>query len=337
MADLLGKAQKLIERALALTKGLGPAASTTPAQRAAAEEKAAPAPAPAAPKAGVLRSAGGTTNWPAEALGYPPQFWVGVAQSVGLQREHNEDALYAAHTVLAVGALEHRSVGLFVVADGMGGHLHGEIASQAAIEAFTRHVWNHLLAHLHWSVHSTPPTEIYPVLHYAVAHAQDEVLEKAPGGGTTLTAVLALDKRLFVTHIGDSRAYLYNPLTQELRLLTQDHTWVHRLEELGELSAEEAARHPHRNVLYKSLGQGSDSSAEADISLERWAPGMMLLLCSDGLWDVVPDEAIQEVLAWASTPSAAAQRLVQMANDAGGPDNISVVVVAYRPTKRGQR
>ncbi len=328
MADLISKAQQALERLL-----------KKHADEAEAEGEESGTSSPEArPKIAPRPGAGsGPMNWPAEALGFPPQFWIGTAQHVGLQRDHNEDALYAAHTILAAGTYQSRSVGLFVIADGMGGHLHGEIASQAAIAAFTRHVWNHLLAHMHWGLRSTPPTEIYPVLHYAVAQAQDKVLEEAPGGGTTLTAVLALDQRLFVTHIGDSRAYLYNPLTQELRLLTQDHTWVHRLEELGELTPEEASRHPHRNVLYKSLGQGSDASAEADISLERWAPGMMLLLCSDGLWDVVPDDAIQEVLAWASSPSAAAQRLVRMANDAGGPDNISVIVVAYRPTKRATR
>ena len=330
MADWLRKLRQIAGRILPHAGASDNEAESEPQPNATAAP-AARATSPATP------SVAGSPGLPSESLGFPPQLWIGVAQSVGLQREHNEDALYAAHTILAAGTYQSRSVGLFVVADGMGGHLYGEIASQAAIGAFTRHVWNHLLAHLHWSLSTTPPTEIYPVLHYAVAQAQDKILEEAPGGGTTLTAVLALDQRLFVTHIGDSRAYLYNPLKQELRLLTQDHTWVHRLEELGELSAEEAARHPHRNVLYKSLGQGSDASAEADISMERWAPGMMLLLCSDGLWDVVPDDAIQEVLTWASSPSAAAQQLVNMANDAGGPDNISVVVVAYRPTKRVAR
>jgi serine/threonine protein phosphatase PrpC len=127
-----------------------------------------------------------------------------------------------------------------------------------------------------------------------------------------------------IAHVGDSRAYALFPDGQT-RVLTRDHSLVKRLVELGQITSEEADVHPQRNVLYRALGQGEPVDAEV-ISIPFPRSGH-LLLCSDGLWGVIPETQVMEIISSASSPSQACQALVEAANQAGGPDNITVILL----------
>jgi serine/threonine protein phosphatase PrpC len=154
--------------------------------------------------------------------------------------------------------------------------------------------------------------------------AHNEVLKNVPGGGTTLTAVLVLGDQITISHIGDSRAYA---ITSEgkMKMLTQDHSLVMRLIELGRITPEEAAVHPQRNVLYRALGQAD--SIELDIITYILPVSSYLLICSDGLWGVVDDDEISEIITTSSSPNVACKRMIEAANSAGGPDNITALLI----------
>ncbi len=259
---------------------------------------------------------------------YPPQLRVGVAQSTGRLRPNNEDALLT-WTFSSAGGERAFWGGLFIVADGMGGHIHGELASQQAVYAFARALLQSFF--LPWFRDwDQPPPEALPTLEAALEHANEVVRSTAMGGGTTLTAALMWGERLIIIHVGDSRAYYLSP-QGVLEVLTVDHTVVARLVERGDLTEEEASLHPHRNMLYQALGQ--TDPLNPDVHTRTFQPGATLLLCSDGLWDEVPEERIAAVLkAYRSDPVQAAHRLVAEAEEAGGRDNITVVVIQRVPS-----
>lgn len=253
----------------------------------------------------------------------PPQLVVGCGQDVGLQRDHNEDALFAITTALSNDEA-NMPFGIYIVADGMGGHRHGEIASHVAVRAMGSHIIGKLYMPL-FSLHPAPPSgSIQEIMRDGVQEAHHAILKEAEGGGTTLTAVLIRGEQMTIAHVGDSRAYMLSP-EGELESLTRDHSLVERLVELGQISTEEASRHPQRNVLYRALGQGEPF--EADVSTIPVRPGGHLLLCSDGLWGVVPEEKLIQVIRSSETPQAACRTLIAEANAAGGPDNITVILV----------
>jgi len=252
----------------------------------------------------------------------PQQLIAGCGQSMGKQREHNEDSLFAFS--IAIGN-ETNSVplGLYIVADGMGGHQYGEVASNAAVRTVAGNVLRKFLPYI------VNPSELMDeslqeLMHTAVNEAQRAVLQAAPGGGTTLTAALVLGKQVTIAHIGDSRAYILRP-DRRVEALTRDHSLVRRLEELGQITAQEAAVHPQRNVLYRALGQGE--LLEPDVFTAPFPQPGCILLCTDGLWGVLPEEDIYQIISEASNPPTACQNLIAAANTAGGPDNISVVLV----------
>ena len=143
------------------------------------------------------------------------------------------------------------------------------------------------------------------------------------GMGTTTIALLVRGNEAYFAHVGDSRGYLIRGghATQ----ITRDHSLVQRLEELGQITSAEAAVHPQRNVLYRALGQGE--TLEPDVVTTPFPVGGYLLLCSDGLWGVVPEDEIRKIIYEAPTIQRACQNLVSAANAAGGPDNISTVLV----------
>jgi serine/threonine protein phosphatase PrpC len=149
-------------------------------------------------------------------------------------------------------------------------------------------------------------------------------LKRVAGGGTTLTAALILGDQITIAHVGDSRAYILSA-EGELHTLTRDHSLVNRLYELGQITAEEAAVHPQRNVLYRALGQGE--AFDADVSTAPLPYSGFLLLCSDGLWGVIPEKEIIHLILAAPTPQQACQSLVEAANQAGGQDNITALLV----------
>ena len=143
------------------------------------------------------------------------------------------------------------------------------------------------------------------------------------GGGTTLTCALVIGQQVVLSHVGDSRAYIITD--ESFEQLTRDHSLVQRLQELGQLSAAEAAIHPQRNVLYRAIGQGE--GLEVDVDSRRLPSGALILLCSDGLWGLVPDERILSIVRQNATLQSACEALVAAANAAGGPDNITAVMV----------
>jgi protein phosphatase len=154
--------------------------------------------------------------------------------------------------------------------------------------------------------------------------AQDAVIQTAPGGGTTLTAALVVGDQVTIGHVGDSRAYF--ALTDgELEPITKDHSLVKRLLELGQISEKEASVHPQRNVLYRAVGQTEPYRPDIE-TLSFPSPGS-LMICSDGLWGVVGKTNLQKALRKSGSQIEICQRMVDMANQAGGPDNISVILV----------
>ncbi len=227
---------------------------------------------------------------------------------VGRVRESNQDAC---------GVFEDpRGDRLFVVADGMGGHLGGEVASQMAVEAIAEAC----------AASDAAPAER---LHQAIVTANRRIFERASGDssvagmGTTVVAVLlAREGSAWVAHVGDSR--LYRLRAGDLETLTADHSLVAELERGGYLSPEEAARHPRRHELMRSVGPVPEVEPEvAPLALE---PGDRLLLCTDGLCGYAEEASIVQALREA-TPELAARTLVELANACGGEDNVTVQVL----------
>ena len=243
-------------------------------------------------------------------------------QSVGKQRDLNEDSLLTLTTTLA-GNSGGLPFGLYIVADGMGGHQYGEVASNAAVRIVAGYILRKFHPYL-FSLKPSPPDEsLQEIMQAAVREAQKTIQNEAPSSGTTLTAALVLGQQVTIAHVGDSRAYhIYSDGRTEV--ITRDHSLVKRLEELGHISPDEAENYPHRNVLYRALGQGE--ILEADVFTVSFPPGGYLMLCSDGLWGVVADQDMLRIIQEAPTLQRACQNLIEAANTAGGPDNISVIL-----------
>ena len=224
---------------------------------------------------------------------------VGSATDIGRVRERNEDSMLV-------------DPPLYVVADGMGGHRGGQVASQVALEAMEG------LA-----------TEGQGSLADHVRRANRAVWdrsiedERLSGMGTTLTAARIDGGSALIAHVGDSRAYLLRD--GSLQQLTTDHTLVARMVRSGEITEAEAEVHPHKNVLTRALG--TDEEVEVDEDSIALVDGDRLLLCSDGLTGMVTEDQIQAILENSDQPQQAADRLVKAANRAGGIDNITVVVL----------
>ena len=225
-----------------------------------------------------------------------------MKSDVGLHREGNEDSAYAGPWLLAI-------------ADGMGGHAGGEVASAAAIDA---------LAPLDAE---RPPGELLEVLAEAVHEASNAMRDIVAGDaalrgmGTTLTALLWSGTQAGLVHIGDSRAYRVRD--GEVTQLTRDHTMVQSLVDDGRLSAEEVASHPQRFLLLRALGDGR---SEPDYELLETRPGDRYLLSSDGLHDIADPGDLARVLITMADPAQAVTELIALAIAGGGPDNITCIV-----------
>lgn len=222
---------------------------------------------------------------------------------IGLLREGNEDSGYAGPRLL-------------VLADGMGGHAAGEVASSVAVA---------MLASLD---DDSPGPDILDRLSSAVQdannHLRDMVLgdPDLEGMGTTLTALLRAGSRFGLVHVGDSRCYLLRG--DQLQQITKDHTFVQTLVDDGRITAEEASHHPQRNVIVRALDGRED--VELDLSIREARAGDRYLLCSDGLSDVLSDETLCDTLSGADSPDRAAEQLVELALRGGGPDNVTAIV-----------
>lgn len=252
-----------------------------------------------------------------------PQYVVGCAQSTGQQRNHNEDSLFTFTSNLS----NHGDLmvfGLYIVADGMGGHKNGEIASSLAVKTLAEHVLNQVFFPILQHQGSAPEESIQEILQSGVQMAHQTIIKNAKGGGTTLTAALMINEKGTIAQIGDSRCYSISS-DGVLNLITRDHSLVMRMIELGQLSPEEASVHPQRNVLYRALGQGEPLTA--DIQTHSLPLGGLILICSDGLWGVVPEQSILDIIFAASDLQQACEQLISAANQAGGPDNITAILI----------
>jgi serine/threonine protein phosphatase PrpC len=258
-----------------------------------------------------------------EPKGKLSQFIAGGALDIGQRRENNEDALISISGTLGIEP-QGQPFGFYAVADGMGGHRNGEVASETALRA----LGNYIVAKLYEPLFGPNPEpakeSLREIMEAGVNEAHVQVKRAAPGGGCTLTAALVLGSQLVIAHLGDSRAYAIHS-DGRIRSLTRDHSLVKRLEELGQISSREAAIHPQKSVLYRALGQGK--TVEVEIFTGKMPQHGSLLLCSDGLWGVVDDDDIQRIANSTSNPHLACQHLVEAANAAGGPDNIAALLV----------
>ena len=250
------------------------------------------------------------------------QLIASVGQSVGKQREHNEDSLLAITNTIS-GNAESIPFGLYIVADGMGGHQFGEVASNAAVRIMAGTILKKFHSYLYSLPTQTLQESLQEVMEAAIKEAHRYVQREAPGSGTTVTAALVLGQQVTIAHVGDSRAYAIF-MDGRMEPITRDHSLVKRLEELGHLSKSEAVNFPHRNVLIRALGQGE--SLEADIFTVSFPLQGYLMICSDGLWGVVNEHDAYRMVTEAPNLHRACQNLVEAANAAGGPDNISVVL-----------
>src|SRR5207244_2429162 len=262
----------------------------------------------------------GAQNMQADLPPNRPWLRVGWMSDVGLARELNEDALVALTLDYEQGD-ERQSIGLFAIADGMGGYAHGEHASEGAIRCIAQALLRQLIAPAIGG--SAGSDSLNDVMRNAVVSAHEQVLHEYPGAGTTLPIALVFGRSLAIAHVGDSRAYLCR--NGDLQQLTRDHSLVARLVELGQQSAEEAEFDPRRNMLYRALGQGD--TLEVDFQFQEFNAGDRLLLCSDGLWGQLDKHELARVLCERADPFAGCAELVELANEAGGPDNISAIIV----------
>lgn len=262
-------------------------------------------------------------NDPPFPQAYLPRIHYQTAQSTGLVRSHNEDAI-SAFSASVLTAEARFSFGLFIVADGMGGHLNGEVASELAVQMTSAGIMRMIYDPLRLGRKNLPDEEISEALEKSIHAAHEAVLRQVPGGGTTLTVALVLNQMLFTAHVGDSRLYL-SSRHAAFAPLTHDHTIVCRLTELGQISDREARDHPSRNVLFRAIGQ--QEGFKIDFYQRPIAEPAQLMLCSDGLWGLVEDKRLESMLDLASKNTFAAEKLVEMANAAGGTDNISVILV----------
>jgi serine/threonine protein phosphatase PrpC len=251
------------------------------------------------------------------------QLIAGCGQSLGKQREINEDSLLAITTTLA-GNSGSMPFGLYIVADGMGGHQYGEVASNLAVRSIADNILRKMLPSMFSFPYEPINESLQEIMFSGITDAQRIVKSKAPGSGTTLTAALILGRQVTIAHVGDSRAYVISH-KGNIEAVTRDHSLVRRLEELGQITSAEASIHPQRNVLYRALGQGDN--LEPDIFTISFPQPGYLMLCSDGLWGVVVEQDIYKSIVEASNLQRACQNLVTAANAAGGPDNISVILV----------
>jgi len=279
---------------------------------------------------------------------------------VGRQREQNEDNAFQ-----QIESLEDGDNGLFIVADGMGGYRAGEVASKLAVDTISSMLSNFLkpitdqptiklniadssstatdpdatvklsrMANDPKATHKLSETSRSAImeeqLRLAVQQANRAILQygetrsSARGLGCTVTVALIQNDQAYIANVGDSRTYLLRG--DKLRAVTRDHSLVARLVEAKQIEPEDVYTHPQRNLIYRSLGAGH-KNVDVDIFQETLQAGDVLLLCCDGLWEMVHDNDLKKVLSGPESPQQKCDRLIEMANANGGEDNITAIVV----------
>lgn len=245
--------------------------------------------------------------------------------NLGMVRQRNEDAMFS-FVALTGGPNAVAPFALGLVADGMGGHHGGDQASRMVSRMVSQQVLNRIYLPM---LRDSAPPPISEVMIDAVESANQALYTPDPEkeGGTTLTAVLVVGQRLFLVHVGDSRAYLYNKVDKTLQVLTTDHSVVQRLQDAGHITAEEAETHPHRNLLYRAM---TGHELEIDTYTRSLPEQGKLLICSDGLWGSVEQERLLEILGdEESSLQNQVDLLIEAALIGGSSDNITAVVVHF--------
>jgi serine/threonine protein phosphatase PrpC len=231
---------------------------------------------------------------------------------IGNHRDENQDY---------VGVFKNKQSVLFsIVADGIGGRQGGDVASEMAVSH---------LGYLFQNTDFDDVTNAVNWLQTEVTQENDEILETAQkysdlnGMGTTIVVTIILKNQFIVAHLGDSRCYLFKG--NELKQLTSDHSLVNELIKKGKLSPEEARNHPQKNIITKTLGISNNS--DIDVHSYVWKVNDQLLLCTDGLTNMVTDQTIANVLAGPLSLEKKCLKLIELANQAGGRDNVTVLII----------
>ncbi len=230
---------------------------------------------------------------------------------IGKKRKMNQDYVYTSE--MPVGPLPN----LFLVADGMGGHKAGDYASKCAIETIVE------------TVESSLDTETVSVLEKAIRRANDVVRQKAEsdeamnGMGTTVVAATLDGDTLCVANVGDSRLYIVG--NREIRQITRDHSLVEEMVRMGGLKREQAKNHPEKNIITRAIG--AEDEVDIDFFSVVLKPGDIVLMCTDGLTNMIEDEEIRMILHGQRDLVEKAESLVNAANNNGGKDNIAVVLI----------
>lgn len=238
----------------------------------------------------------------------------------GLVRGHNEDS----------GGIYYNSSGdiLAIIADGMGGHQAGDVASQMAVSIMQEH----------WNEHNefNSPEEVEEWLVKILKHVNTAIYDQAlshdeyAGMGTTIVVTISTNEFVTIAHIGDSRCYLYNE--SGFQQMTEDHSLVSELVRSGQISPEDAVHHPRKNIVLKALG--TEESVSADVQSLSWEQGNKILLCSDGLTDKVSNDELGEYVKSTNSLKDTAQTLIDLANERGGEDNISLIIISHEAAEK---
>ena len=229
---------------------------------------------------------------------------------IGSTREMNQDYLYSSEE--SVGKLPN----LFLVADGMGGHKAGEFASRYVVEHIVR------------SIKGSKEEEAVAILSESIETANRKLKEYADahqqmrGMGTTIVAAVIQGRTLIVANVGDSRLYIVG---DEITQVTQDHSLVQEMVRLGEMDPQSAKNHPDKNIITRAVGVSE--KVKIDIFERQLRAGEYIILCSDGLTNMVEDSVILQILHGAGSLSDKAERLIELANKNGGKDNITVIII----------
>ena len=257
---------------------------------------------------------------------------VGMASDTGMIRSLNEDSVVALELTNIVQSVS-RPCGFYMVADGMGGHEAGEEASKIAVEHITRKIIQALDEN---GVQTAKKNR--QLLEDAVFSANEEISNRARSKnnnmGTTITIAYLVNNHVHILNIGDARAYLFSQ--DKLKLITQDHSLVFRLYKIGQLPYNEIPGHPQSHQILCALGEPNLKQSMENLKNEANHPyffdmklrqGEGLLLCTDGLWQMIPDSAIEQILCTYDHPQRAVDAMVEIANQNGGDDNISIIFV----------
>jgi PPM family protein phosphatase len=253
---------------------------------------------------------------------------IGAHSHVGMVRELNEDALLTLDWNMNVAG-RAVNAGLYVVADGMGGHAAGEVASTLAVQNMATIASSGLLELMADSNTGLSEQQLNDIALRASEQANMAVLQEGRRRnndmGTTLTFALVVGDRCVIGNVGDSRTYLIRD--GQMQRVSKDHSLVQRLVDVGQIQADDIYTHPHRNAILRSLGE--QPQVQVDLFLVRLQSGDMILCCSDGQWEMVRDPRMNEIIQAASDPQAAVRQLIDEGNQNGGEDNITAVLVQF--------